>query len=185
MDGVSTDDTVERIKHFGRITSAPISVYSEFDSGVYEAMNRGIRLSSGEWIYFLGSDDRLHDDLVLASVFHAASKYNVDLVYGDVELKSNHKRYCGEVTPANLLEKNICHQAIFYSRKVFSHFSGFNPDYKIWADWDLNIRIFQNPDLKSLWIDRVIATYNNTQGASMNIDVQFRKQLNQLKEPLI
>ncbi|MFT5184576.1 MAG: glycosyltransferase involved in cell wall biosynthesis, partial [Flavobacteriales bacterium] len=64
-DGDSLDETAKIIEKYGE----QIIVSTQKDRGVYDAMNRGLDIATGEWIYFLGADDRLADSKVLSSVF--------------------------------------------------------------------------------------------------------------------
>src|SRR5246127_4505724 len=65
IDGASTDDTLAITSAFN---SERIKTISEKDRGVYDAMNKGIKLAKGQWLYFLGSDDALYDDSVLEKI---------------------------------------------------------------------------------------------------------------------
>jgi glycosyltransferase involved in cell wall biosynthesis len=179
VDGGSTDKTLDLIaggqaKFEGRLT-----FHSEKDDGIYDAMNKGISRAQGEWIYFLGADDRLHDPNVLQNVAaFIQSRPDGHLIYGDVILHSNSSRYAGSFDLDKLLfEKNICHQAIFYRRIVFEKLGGYNLRYRIWADWDLNIRCFQHPAFIQNHVDLVIADYNDLSGKSAVEDPILRKQL--------
>jgi glycosyltransferase involved in cell wall biosynthesis len=177
VDGGSTDKTVELIS--AAAVDRRFTIRSEKDTGVYDAMNKGIRLAAGEWLYFLGADDRLHDAHVLQTVAaFIRSQPASHLVYGDVIMRSNISRYAGAFNLDRLLfEKNICHQAIFYRRTVFEKIGDYNLRYPIWADWDLNIRCFQHPAFIQQHLDLVIADYNDTGGISMVEDPVLRKQL--------
>src|SRR5690606_10898813 len=82
VDGLSDDNTVEVVNAFH---DTRIQITSEKDTGIYDAMNKGVLLSKGQWLLFLGSDDRLHDPSVLQDVYdtvhaHPSSKF----IYGDV-----------------------------------------------------------------------------------------------------
>src|ERR1700722_16529958 len=65
VDGLSNDDTVTIVKNF---QDDRIKIISELDNGIYDAMNKGIDRAKGDWLYFLGSDDRLYNDTVLEDV---------------------------------------------------------------------------------------------------------------------
>ncbi|MFD1769668.1 glycosyltransferase family 2 protein [Sphingobacterium suaedae] len=143
QDGLSTDDTVTIVKD---LNDDRISIVSEADHGVYDAMNKALDRSCGEWIFFLGSDDVLYD----ANVFDHVASYLVDsthkFVYGDVFMIERHLRsedlgvlYMGAASDAALLERNICHQAIFYHKDIFNNGYRYRLDYKIFADYDANL----------------------------------------------
>ena len=92
MDGVSKDDTVKIAESY---SDSRIHVYSEPDKGIYDAMNKGIKKAQGEWLYFLGSDDWLVDNEVLANVSNQLS-HDLDVFYGDVDAPHLPPRHKGE-----------------------------------------------------------------------------------------
>ncbi len=102
-----------------------------------------------------------------------------DLVYGDVVLKSTSFRYAGRFDLDRLLfETNICHQAIFYRRKLFDTIGPYNLRYPICGDWDFNIRCFSNPALVTRYMDMVVSLYNDITGMShTGKDKEFAKRL--------
>jgi len=142
-------------------------------------MNKGISLAGGEWLYFLGADDRLHDPGTLRNVAEFIQRHpDSHLVYGDVIMQSSSSRYDGVFDLDKLLfQKNICHQAIFYRKTVFDKIGCYNLQYRIWADWDLNIRCFQHPAFVLRYMDLVIAHYNDMSGVSQREDPVLRKRL--------
>jgi glycosyltransferase involved in cell wall biosynthesis len=179
MDGGSTDRTLDVVADFKDSLGARLSVYTEKDSGIYDAMNRGVTRAHGEWLFFLGADDRFHskDSLVQVASFireNSASHF----VYGDVILRSTSARYGGVFDlDALLFKRNICHQAIFYRRELFATLGPYNIRYRIWADWDFNIRCFMNPALVARHMDVIVADYNDAGGLSMNEDAELQKRL--------
>jgi glycosyltransferase involved in cell wall biosynthesis len=179
MDGGSNDKTLDVVAGFKSSLGDRLSVQTAQDAGVYDAMNRGVALARGDWLLFLGADDRLHGDDTLTQVaaFIRANSDN-HLVYGDVILRSTSAR-CGGVfdLDALLFKRNICHQAIFYRRELFANLGPYNLRYPIWADWDFNIRCFSNPALVARHMDVVVADYNDTGGLSMKEDTELMKRL--------
>jgi hypothetical protein len=100
------------------------------------------------------------------------------LAYGDVILRSSGAREGGEFDLDRLLfERNLCHQAVFYRRELFASIGPYNPRYRIWADWDFNIRCFSNPALVTRRMDVVVASYDDTGGLSMQEDTELKKRL--------
>ena len=179
VDGGSTDKTLEIVSAFTRKLGPRLVVHSNKDEGVYHAMNRGVRLATGEWLLFLGADDALANKETLSEVA-AFLQENRDsqLVYGDVVLRSNGARDGGDFDLDRLLfERNLCHQAVFYRRELFAGIGPYNPRYRIWADWDFNIRCFGNPALVTRHMDIVVANYNDTGGISVKEDEELKKRL--------
>lgn len=158
VDGSSKDDTLDIIT---RYTDSRIKVWSEPDKGVYDAMNKGIKKASGEWLYFLGSDDYLYDNNVLGDVatFLKHNEYNV--VYGKVQSERFGGDY-GEMFDADkLLYENICHQAIFFHKNIYAFTGLFNLQYKAQADWDHNMCWFFSGGVRHSYLNRHIAVYSD------------------------
>lgn len=157
MDGASSDDTVKIAESYG---DSRIKVFSKPDKGIYDAMNKGIAKSKGEWLYFLGSDDWLFDDEVLTNVFGTENISSYDVIYGDVVSKHLDIRARGEWRIEDT-ECNRCHQAIFYKRTFLSKVGGYNVKYKICADYDLNLKWFLNDRFKHKYIDLPVANFSD------------------------
>lgn len=161
QDGLSSDKTLQLIALFqSQRPSLKLSVYSELDHGVYDAMNKALDHSNGVWTYFLGSDDQLSDPMTLADVcknMHA----DIDVIYGDVFSSFWNGRYDGPFTVEKLFSKNICHQSIFVRSSLFKKFGTFCLDFRLAADWEHNMRWFLDPSTRVLYIDRVIAIFSD------------------------
>jgi len=148
IDKCSVDSTLGIIQSFSSVFRNLIIV-SEADTGIYDAMNKGIKLALGDWIYFLGSDDKLFDDKVLETIFtdsnlisNASIIYGNVLISGDAGWAKDGQIYDGEFTLNKLIEKNICHQSILFKRKIFTNSFFYNVDLTVCADWELNIRFW-------------------------------------------
>ena len=138
MDGGSVDSTVSIANSFH---DDRIKVFSEPDHGVYDAMNKGIDLSQGEWLYFLGSDDYLLHNHVLESVF--THSIDVDILYGDVESPHLKREYLGEWQVSQIMY-NRCHQGIFYKKWLFDRYGRYELKYRVLADRAFNLKVFQS-----------------------------------------
>ena len=159
VDGGSKDDTVEIIK---RNESKLACWVSEPDNGVYDAMNKAVRLAKGRWIYFLGADD------VLYNVLAKMASYLVDettIYYGDVFRPLAKRRYDGKFSAIKLSFRNICHQSIFYPRYVFEKYS-YDLKYPLFADYELNLRCYSDCDLRFVYVPLTVAVFNDYGGLS-------------------
>lgn len=179
IDGDSADETRTVIE---RYSDKRIRFISEKDKGVYDAMNKGIRISSGQYLYFLGADDQLIDNDVLQSVYNFLKESPADIVYGNAQLASNGVLDAGiEMDLEKLLfQQNINHQSVFYARSCFDKIGCYNLKYPVLADWDLNIRCFMHPDFTIKYMARTIALYNDISGMSSvayKRDTEFLKIL--------
>lgn len=175
VDGASKDNTTTIVKEYAA-QDKRVRFVSEKDAGIYDAMNKGVRLAAGEWLYFLGADDSLHDVQVLELVAPVLQQTNALFVYGNVLMGGQQRWYDGEFTYDKLLRKNISHQAIFYHRKVFSLVTGYNIEYKTHADWALNLNCFNQPGVTILYVNLLIAHFSRG-GASSQHDVPFLREV--------
>jgi glycosyltransferase involved in cell wall biosynthesis len=179
VDGGSTDGTLDIANSFAPNLGARLVIHSGTDQGAYDAMNRGVGIAAGAWLFFLGGDDTLYEADTLARVAAFIDEHEPsDLVYGDVILRSSSSRYAGAFDLDRLLfEQNICHQSIFYRRELFDNIGPYNLRYRLWADWDFNIRCFSNPALVTRYMDIVVARYNDMSGLSSKLDEEMLKRL--------
>lgn len=165
MDADSQDDTATVADEFAHL---PVYFHSELDKGIYDAMNKGIARSRGQFLYFMGCDDRLASPDVLELLFTNPPLLTNHVIYGDVIFSSSGVRYDGEFTDFKLIRGNICHQAIFTNRVVFKVLGNFDIRYKTYADWEFNMRWFNEPWVKRQYIPIVVAIFN-TEGFSANL----------------
>ena len=156
IDGGSTDGTLDILK---RYHDPKIKWISEPDKGIYDAMNKGIGMAKGNWIYFLGADDTFYNDQVLLDIFENPDYANFDLIYGNVYAHALKRKYDGEFSRERILFQNISHQAIFYKKKIHNIVGYYNDQYKTFADWNLNIECFFHSEIKIKYIDIIIANF--------------------------
>lgn len=170
IDGLSTDRTMSIIADFVK-NDPRIRCISEKDQGIYDAMNKGIKMAKGEWLYFLGSDDKLMPNS-LDNIF-SRNLSKVDVIYSNVLNESYGGVYAGEFDFEKLLNINICHQSIFFRKSIFERTGTFNLKYKALADWDHNMKWFLNDKINKLYVDDVIAIYSDGGFSSQFIDNAF------------
>lgn len=175
IDGLSIDNTVNIAKGFN---DERIKIYSEKDNGIYDAMNKGISIANGEWLYFLGSDDTIYDNNVLYEIYSIVTSSKYDVIYGDVMSSRFNGRYDGMFTIDKILKQNICHQSIFFHKNVFKKTGNFKKEYKSYADWDHNMRWFLSNNLKHKYIDIIVANYADGGFSSINNDDLFSNEKN-------
>lgn len=168
IDGLSNDNTLEIIGDYSDCVSVLIS---EKDSGIYDAMNKGVAMASGEFILFLGADDQL---IVNISELSNILTDNDTIYYGDVVLNPTDKIYGGKFNTADLINRNICHQSIFYPKEVFKTYR-FDLDYKYMADYLMNLQLWSSKKFKFFYFKKVISSYSVAGLSSTTIDEKFRK----------
>ncbi len=173
IDGISNDETNSIIEEFQKNNSS-IRLISEKDEGIYDAMNKGIDLAVGEWLYFLGSDDRLYTNETLEKVAACLKKTTSDICYGNVWAEKDNKLYDGEFNTEKILRKNISHQGIFYRKSVFSIAGNYEKKYKIEADYVFNLRCWVLKQIAFTYIHETIAFYSNHGISSKQNDISLR-----------
>ncbi len=198
VDGLSEDETCSIV---AKCADDRIKIVSEKDNGIYDAMNKGITRSSGNWLYFLGSDDKLYDNRVLEDIRKIIGRTRRKLIYGDVKILGNTSWasdgciYDGQFDLKKLIKKNISHQGIFYDALFIRNEIGyFNTKYRVCADWDFNMRCWEKTKFK--YFKRTIALFKagglstsaiDDQNFYMDLDKNivkyFGKKIEQISSP--
>ena len=161
IDGGSKDDTLAIILSEGAHVSR---IVSESDNGIYDAMNKGIALASGEIVGFINADDFYASPNSLATVAAAFAKSSADSCYGDL-------CYVSQVDPTRTVrywrsspflpgsfEKSWCppHPTFFVRRSVYQRLGGFDLSFKIAADFELMARYLEAARISSHYIPEVL-----------------------------
>ena len=150
IDGGSTDGSRELIEQYTDYISYWVS---EPDSGIYNAMNKGIHASHGEYLLFMNSGDTLYDNRIIERVIPRLN--GIDIYVGDamteygvstLDLSSPSKIL------STLLKRGFPHQSIFYRGNVFQSAGNYREDLKACSDWMLNIRaiVFNNATVEKI-----------------------------------
>ena len=149
VDGASKDHTLEIVnKYHNRINK----VISEPDKGLYDAMNKGIQLATGDYLCFLNAGDKFHDSETLQKIVHTLKGQELpDVIYGETAIvdEEGHFLHMRRLsTPAHLNWKSfkqgmlVCHQAFFANRELaINHL--YDLQYRFSADFDWCIRIMK------------------------------------------
>lgn len=146
VDGASTDYTLTIIQKYADIF--PITYISEKDYGIYDAMNKGISLATGEYIQFLNAGDRLYYNEIVEKVAHYIERKKADIYYGNIVYVFNdghesirkYGKWCGKRI-YDYTGDCINHQAIFAKSYLLKE-NKFDLSYKICADreWMMRVR---------------------------------------------
>jgi len=147
IDGGSTDETIKIA--MGYKSSIDIFI-SEPDLGIFDAMNKGVSVANGKYVWFLNSDDFLIDgaiSLILEKIFN--ENVDLDVIYGDIISKTKTGKYINCPTPNEILPKYfynlpLHHPGSLVKKQLFNEFGGFNIEYKYSADYDLFLRLMLN-----------------------------------------
>ncbi len=169
IDGGSTDKTLDIVKKHEHALDFYIS---EKDQGIWDAMNKGIRNSKGDILYFLNSDDYLvNNDITQDIVFEFLQNPKAKIIYGKLiqfDLKHESKREIGNCLSLKQIKKGQmgAHQATFMRRECFEN-TLFNIKYRVVSDYDLFSRCIKK-GFKYHFINKPVAVFREI-GASSNI----------------
>ena len=173
IDGYSTDGTLDIIKKYNSKIDYWIS---ESDKGIYDAMNKGVLLAKGEYIYFLGCDDYLIEEEILKKLSSRLEKKYFDLFYCNIKTINDGKETINpnkEILIEDLKKgKKICHQGLFTKKKIIDDEGYFDLNYPIASDYNFICTCF-NKGYKILY-SPIIITFYGYEGIST-----IKKDLNE------
>jgi len=161
IDGGSSDGTPDIINQYKDVVS---KVICEPDKGIYDALNKGIKIASGEIIGFLHSDDIFADNQVLEEVISTFEKDSVDLLYGDLQYvttgippKILRHWKSGTFCRSNLKKGWMPpHPTVYFKRELIEKIGDFNLSYSISADYDWIVRCLTLPEIKVEYLPKLM-----------------------------
>lgn len=168
VDGASEDSTLEVLKKYESKIAKQIS---ESDKGIYDAMNKGIDLAEGRYLYFLNAGDLFADDKVLEDIKRGIINNNFpDIVFGNVQLINKVKTQSATQERPNLdvtelFYKPINHQSIFAQKEILK--SKFRTDIRVLSDYDWFLCSLQK-EINIKHISRTVAVYDVTGFSGVN-----------------
>lgn len=183
IDGGSVDGTVDIIKKY---ESKIAKWVSEPDGGIYDAMNKGIKLASGDIIGILNSDDVYINDDVISEVVREFKNKDVDSIYGDLVYvrrddlnkvvryynsgRFNRQRLSWGFMPA--------HPTLFVKRRIYDEFGLFKQEYKISGDFELIARIFGKGSISCSYINKpIIKMRTGGVSSSLRNKIKLNKEI--------
>ncbi|QWE16964.1 glycosyltransferase family 2 protein [Polynucleobacter sp. AP-Nino-20-G2] len=161
IDGASTDGTLDILN---KSMSKSAILVSESDRGIYDALNKGLKISSGEIIGFLHADDVFANSSVLSDIAFAFSDPSVEGVYGDLVYVDKYniekviRRWRSSSFSYNLLGAGWMppHPTLFVRREWYVRIGGFNDKYRIAADYLSILKLFSIPEFKTVYLNKVL-----------------------------
>jgi len=161
IDGGSTDGTLEIID---RYKDKIAKVISEPDKGIYDAMNKGIRLSTGDIVATLNSDDVYADQTIVSQMVEFIQNNGLDAAYGDlVYIDHNNSDHVTRFWKAGEYKRGafyygwvIPHPTFFCRKQVFEKYGYFNEKFQVAADFELLLRFIEKHQIKVGYLPKVI-----------------------------
>jgi len=176
VDGASTDGTLDIIKDYETRTknrefpNISFRYISEPDKGIYDAMNKGIDIASGEWINFMNAGDSFFENNVIDQIVELYDGKS-DIVYGDSCRHFETGKYIDRATLSKLDYMRNCHQAFFVKTQLLKH-NKFDTSYQICADAKIFYDAYKE-GLKFQHISVVVCNYENSEGVSMKQEKKY------------
>ena len=163
IDGFSDDNTIDIVRSYDELSSRNLKIISESDSGIYDAMNKGIKLATGDIIGFLNSDDFFKDAYVVNKIVETFDA-NIDAVYGDVLYVDKDNIFNVKRFYSSSLFKRWtmrigfmpAHPTFYVRKNIVKEIGGFNKEYKIAADFELLFRYIYVNRIKTKYIREVM-----------------------------
>lgn len=187
IDGASKDNTMDLVHEYEPLFNGRIKWISEPDRGIYDAMNKGIRMATGDIVGIINSDDFYHRTDVLSRVAEAFEEPGVQAVYGDVrfvhpgDLDKTIRYYSSKVFSPKLFRYGFmpAHPTFFTYKKYFEEFGYYKTDYKIAADYELLVRFLYVHKLqaKYLPLDFMKMRTGGVSTASVRSNILLNKEI--------
>jgi glycosyltransferase involved in cell wall biosynthesis len=163
IDGKSSDETVSIVEDYKK-KYPYIKLISEKDSGIYDALNKGVQLATGDVLGFVHSDDLLANNHIVTDLVNQLQNEQLDGVYGDlqyvdkVDLNKVIRLWKSCAFKLSLLKQGWmpAHPTLFLKKEVYEKHGLFDLTYKIAADYDFMLRVLKDKSLKFDYLPKVI-----------------------------
>ena len=183
IDGGSTDETIDIVKSYESEFSGRLKWVSEKDQGIYDAMNKGIKMASGDVVGILNSDDYFTSDDILQTVADAFKCQEIDAIYGDIHfIRDGNPQKCVRYYSSRMFRPfwlrfgfMPAHPSFYCKREIFDKAGLYSLDYKIGADYEMMVRLFKRHKIKSLYANKDFVTMRT--GGASNTNVRSRLTL--------
>lgn len=183
IDGGSTDETIDIVKSYESEFSGRLKWVSEKDQGIYDAMNKGIKMASGDVVGILNSDDYFTSDDILQTVADAFKCQEIYAIYGDIHfIRDGNPQKCIRYYSSRMFRPfwlrfgfMPAHPSFYCKREIFDKAGLYSLDYKIGADYEMMVRLFKRLKIKTLYVNKDFVTMRT--GGASNTNVRSRLTL--------
>lgn len=166
IDGLSQDGTLDIIKEYEPRFNGRMKWVSEKDNGIYDAMNKGVKIATGDIIGILNSDDFFSDNTIIEKLAQTFLDHVIDAVYGDVRfvraehLEKTIRYYSSKIFKPYLFRFGFmpAHPSFYVRKEFYGQIGLYKTDYKIAADYELLIRFLYTYRLKTQYIQKDFVT---------------------------
>ncbi len=189
VDGLSKDNTMEIVKKYEEKYKGRLKYVSEKDSGIYDAMNKGIKMATGNIIGILNSDDIYANETVLEEIITKFNTTNCDGTYGnlifmDEETMSKPQRIWKSKKGNMNFGWHPAHPTLYLKKDVYNKIGLFDLQYKIVADYDFMLRLMKDKSIKLEYINKYLV-YMRVGGVSTDGIKGYKKNLKESHKALV
>ena len=161
IDGMSKDSTMTIVKEYEERYKGKLRYISEKDNGIYDAMNKGIRMATGDVIGILNSDDIYANETVLEKIAYQLKQTHADGIYGnlmfmDAETMTKPQRIWKSAKGKVEYGWHPAHPTLYLKKEVYDTIGLFDLQFKICADYDFMIRMLQNKEIKLSYLNEYL-----------------------------
>ena len=159
IDGASNDATVRIVKEYEPMFNGRLKWVSEPDKGLYVAMNKGIKMATGDVIGILNSDDLFYDSNVLRDIALAFDE-NTDALFGNLYFVKSDDVHCivrawkGSTYSSFKKGWHPAHPTFYVRREVYEKYGGFDTSFDVSADFELMLRFVEKNRIRTKYLDR-------------------------------
>jgi glycosyltransferase involved in cell wall biosynthesis len=171
IDGGSSDESVDVIEAYKEKIAYWVS---EKDTGIYNAMNKGIAVAKGKFLLFLNGGDLLNKTSALED-FISHPSFRGDIIYGDYKFENGEKIYPDNLYPAYFMKTSLPHQSTFIRKKLFDELGNYDESYRIGGDRNFFIKAYLSGRFEFVHIPYFL-TFFNLDGISNNDARQKQKK---------
>ena len=173
IDGASKDGTLDLVREYETKFNGRLKLISEPDQGIYDAMNKGIQMATGDVIGILNSDDFYTSDDALQVIVDAFANNDIDATYGDIhfvnddDLSKCVRYYSSAIFRRSFMRFGLmpAHPSFYCKKAVYEKYGSFDTSYKVAADFENLLRIIYVGNIRTKYIPKYFVTMR-TGGAS-------------------
>ena len=161
VDGLSKDSTMQIVKEYEEKYNGKLRYISEKDTGIYDAMNKGIKMATGDVIGILNSDDKYANENVLQTIINKFKETNcdgtyADLIFMDEETMSKPQRIWKSAKGKMKNGWHPAHPTLYLKKEVYDKIGLFDLQFRIVADYDFMLRMMKDESIKLEYINEVL-----------------------------
>lgn len=183
-DGDSKDDTLKIVNEYISKFGGRLKIISESDKGIYDAMNKGIGMATGEIVGILNSDDFFTSSEVLRKVADAFKAEDIDAVYGDIHfVKSGDLKKCTRYFSSRYFRPWLlrfgfmpAHPSFYCKKSVFEKYGLYDLQYHTSSDFEMMVRLFAEHRIKAKYLNMDFVTMRN--GGESTAGLNSKKKVN-------